>query len=76
MKAMTLIASVLVFVIYFVCALIFESLGPFSKFKTMNKQTQSVTFKNLWFYFLNLAMIPLLLQFNLDAPLLNFFGVL
>jgi hypothetical protein len=34
MKGMALVASVLVFVIYFVAAMIFEALGAFSKFKT------------------------------------------
>jgi len=37
MKAMLIVASTLVFVIYFVAAMIFECLGAFSKFKTMNQ---------------------------------------
>ena len=37
MKGMMLVASVLVFVIYFVAAMIFEALAAFSKFKTLNR---------------------------------------
>ena len=36
MKGMLIVASTLVFVIYFVAAMIFEALAAFSKFKTLN----------------------------------------
>lgn len=53
-----------------------EAVGPISRKKTMNEHTKSMLWMITVFYFLNMAAVPPLLQFDLNVPWLNFFGLL
>jgi len=53
-----------------------EAVGPISRKKTMNEHTKSMLWMITVFYFLNMAAVPPLLQFDLNIPALNFFGLL
>jgi len=61
LKLFTILNMVFVFIINFIVGMIYEALGPFSKFKTVNSETQSIYFKTLVFSFLDFALIPILL---------------
>lgn len=52
---------VYVFILNYIVGLIYEALGPFSKFKTVNDETTSIYIKTLIFQFLDFAFVPLLL---------------
>ena len=66
---------VYVFILNFIVGMIYEALGPFSKFKTVNDETTSIYIKTLIFQFLDFAFVPLLLQFNFDIKWLNKWGI-
>lgn len=67
---------ILVFVVNFTTYIAMEAVGPISRKKTMNEHTKSMLWMITVFYFLNLALVPPLLQFDLNVPILNFFGLL
>jgi len=67
---------ILVFVVNFTTYIAMEAVGPISRKKTMNEHTKSMLWMITVFYFLNMAAVPPLLQFELDVPILNYFGLL
>jgi len=69
------VSSIAVVLINIVVCLIFEKLGPFSRYNTQNKQTESVMVKILVFQFVNIAVVPILIQFNFDIPFVNQLGL-
>jgi len=71
----TNLSLIYVFILNYIVGYIYEALGPFSKFKTVNEETQSIYIKTLIFQFLDFALVPILLQFNFDIKWLNRWGI-
>lgn len=55
---------------------IFEQLAPLSRFYTKNEETESIMKKILAMQFLNIAFVPIIVQFSLNAGFLNDVGLL
>ena len=67
---------ILVFLVNFTTYIAMEMVGPIARKKTMNDHTITMLSLITIFYFLNIAIVPPLLQFDLNVPILNYFGLL
>lgn len=67
---------ILVFVVNFTSYIAMEAVGPIARKKTKNEHSTTMLWMITIFYFMNLALVPPLLQFNLNVPFLNYLGLL